>query len=585
MATIQNELPKWVAVFLWVAAQGVLFGYYFHQFYSSSAFYYTRVIIWLGLPCAKAAAACLNFNCMLILLPVCRNLLSFVRAISSRICLRSIRRLLDQNIEFHKLCAYAICLWTTVHTVAHLYNGEAYVTAQSTAVPRSNTTTYPSAYELSTLGGPGGSSQQGCVGRNDSRWLNPVCRTDGITILEVVQLYPVISGVVITVVLVTIVASATEFIRRSYFEIFWVTHHLFIVFFAFLFSHGFLGVVRELSNPEQHNVTYCAGFSIDSWGDGKTCPLPEFVSNTPKTWMWIVGPVFIYLIERLIRLVRQCQPAYITKVVKHPSRVIEVQMRKKGFKMEAGQYIFLNCSSVSRLEWHPFTLTSAPAEDYFSVHIRVVGDWTEAFAKALHTDEKEFQEAYKLPRVAVDGPFGTASEDWEDYDVDVFVGAGIGVTPFASILKHIWYVYKDKMNTGRLKKVYFFWICPDTSSFEWFTDLLSHLEQQMVEAGCVNFLEYNIYLTRGWDTNQARNIALNEEEERDAVTGLAQKTFYGRPNWDSIFAKMRDKHARTRVGVFFCGPAVLSDQLHTMCNKYSSDVVGDVHFVYNKENF
>jgi len=37
-----------------------------------------------------------------------------------------------------------------------------------------------------------------------------------------------------------------------------------------------------------------------------------------------------------------------------------------------------------------------------------------------------------LPRVMVDGPFGSASEDFLDYEVVLLVGAGIGVTPFAS---------------------------------------------------------------------------------------------------------------------------------------------------------
>ena len=40
--------------------------------------------------------------------------------------------------------------------------------------------------------------------------------------------------------------------------------------------------------------------------------------------------------------------------------------------------------------------------------------------------------------VAVDGPFGTASEDIFTYEVDVLVAAGIGVTPFASVLKDTW---------------------------------------------------------------------------------------------------------------------------------------------------
>lgn len=73
-------------------------------------------------------------------------------------------------------------------------------------------------------------------------------------------------------------------------------------------------------------------------------------------------------------------------------------MKKKGFKMEVGQYIFVQCPAVSMLEWHPFTLTSAPEEDYFSIHIRIVGDWTEGVAKVCGCDKQEFQEAWKLPK-------------------------------------------------------------------------------------------------------------------------------------------------------------------------------------------
>ena len=35
----------------------------------------------------------------------------------------------------------------------------------------------------------------------------------------------------------------------------------------------------------------------------------------------------------------------------------------------------------------------------------------------------------------VDGPFGAGQQDWYRYDVSVLVGGGIGVTPYASILK------------------------------------------------------------------------------------------------------------------------------------------------------
>lgn len=49
------------------------------------------------------------------------------------------------------------------------------------------------------------------------------------------------------------------------------------------------------------------------------------------------------------------------------------------------------------------------------------------------------QKTFLVPRLAIDGPFGTASEDVFRYEVVMLVGAGIGVTPFASILKSVWY--------------------------------------------------------------------------------------------------------------------------------------------------
>lgn len=79
--------------------------------------------------------------------------------------------------------------------------------------------------------------------------------------------------------------------------------------------------------------------------------------------------------------------------------------------------------------------------------------------------------------------------------------------------------------------------------------------------------------------------------EKDAITSLRAPTHFGRPNWDRVFSSIAEKHPETDVGVvslsaavlhrlsltdltayatqFFCGPAVLSRQLHVMSNKYS----------------
>lgn len=48
-----------------------------------------------------------------------------------------------------------------------------------------------------------------------------------------------LTGVAITLALILIITSSMEVIRRSYFEVFWYTHHLFVIFFIGLVFHGF----------------------------------------------------------------------------------------------------------------------------------------------------------------------------------------------------------------------------------------------------------------------------------------------------------------------------------------------------------
>jgi predicted ferric reductase len=91
---------------------------------------------------------------------------------------------------------------------------------------------------------------------------------------------------------------------------------------------------------------------------------------------------------------------YISKLILHPSKVLEVQIKKENINPKAGQYIFISCPEISYLQYHPFTLTSAPEEDYVSVHVRIAGDWTTvrlvlSLLPALFTSSSSF--SFSLP--------------------------------------------------------------------------------------------------------------------------------------------------------------------------------------------
>jgi dual oxidase len=55
-------------------------------------------------------------------------------------------------------------------------------------------------------------------------------------------------------------------------------------------------------------------------------------------------------------------------------------------------------------------------------------------------------------QIRLDGPYGEGHQDWYQFDVAVLVGGGIGVTPFASVLKDIAFRSKNEHNTA-CKKV------------------------------------------------------------------------------------------------------------------------------------
>jgi len=486
---------------------------------------------------ARAAALVLHIDVIFILLPVCRNFVSIVR----RSPLGDVIPF-DKNITFHKAVGWSIVGGSVVHTLAHIVNLY-HLTVEDYSA---HTTGQRIAFFLAanfTIG-------------------------------------PLITGWLMWICLGTMVWFSIEKRKGTArgFERFWYTHHLFIPFFVLWQLHGMFCMIQPDRPP------YCSSNTIGVF------------------WRyWIVGGV-IWIAERILREVRSRHVTYISKVIQHPSDVMELQIKKEKTTPRAGQYIFINCPEISFFQWHPFTLTSAPEEDYISVHIRVVGDFTRALSRAVGCD---FESARAkgaapptggkvvntstnpslnriLPRIMIDGPFGTSSEDFLDYETVMLVGAGIGVTPFASILKSIWYRMNNFSQAGRtrLSKVYFTWVIRDFSTAEWFHSLLHALEEQDTQ----NRIEINIYLTGGIKEDDINNIVVQDVgAEKDAITSLRAPTHYGRPTWDRIFTSLGQKHPDSDIGVFYCGPKALAGSLQYMSTKYS-DPRG-ARFFFGKENF
>ena len=299
----------------------------------------------------------------------------------------------------------------------------------------------------------------------------------------------------------------------------------------------------------------------------------------------------------------------------NPTEAVEIQILKPSFNYKAGQWLFLNCPSISRTQWHPFTITSCPFDPYVSVHVRQVGDWTKDLANALGAGPEQaklyneidplgiyevgLKESEEMPLLKIDGPYGAPAEDVFENEVAVLVGTGIGVTPWASILKNIWHLRSGPNPPRRLKRVEFIWVCKDTTSFEWFQALLSSLEAQSLSEAATRpgteFLRIHTYLTQRLDIDTTNNIILNSiGTEKDPLTELSSRTNYGRPNFPKLLTGMRDgimsnsygcgfdRRSRTDVGVYFCGPNVAARDIKRACKVATCP---QVRFRFWKEHF
>lgn len=404
-----NDFTPILFLFVWVLINIALFLAQFFTYHQSRSFFYLRTLISDGLSVARASALCLNFNCFLILFPVCRNLLSLIRYILPR-CLTQSRfrrfaiRLFDQHIGFHRCLGYAICFWSLIHIGAHIYNYERLIGIQNEYL------TLPAALNALRLKSPESSV-------NPFDHVNP----NALGIAAMLQTIPGVTGLLLCLCLLVILSSSTTLIRRSFYEIFWFAHHLCIVFFICLIIHGFQGLVRSQVNLSDHNPEICSKL-YRQWGIDQQCLIyPRFQGTAATSWMWLCAPLCLYLIERLLRFLRGFETVEVVDVIRHESNVLELRFRKKSMsKPQPGQYIYLKCFSISKIEWHPFTVTSAAEEDFVSVHIRSVGNWTKELTKEFQMYPQD------IPRLGVDGPYGSPADDVFNYDGVVLVGAGIG---------------------------------------------------------------------------------------------------------------------------------------------------------------
>uniref|UniRef100_A0A670ZBK2 NAD(P)H oxidase (H2O2-forming) n=1 Tax=Pseudonaja textilis TaxID=8673 RepID=A0A670ZBK2_PSETE len=336
----------------------------------------------------------------------------------------------------------------------------------------------------------------------------------------------------------------------SYFQGFWITHHLYVVLYILVIIHGSYALIQQ-----------------------------------PRFHIYFIIPALIYVADKLISLSRKKVEISVIKAELLPSGVTNLQFqRPQDFDYRSGQWVRIACLSLGTNEYHPFTLTSAPHEDLLSLHIRAAGPWTTRL-RELYSQES-IAEIGKYPKLYLDGPFGEGHQEWNKFEVSVLVGGGIGVTPFASILKDL--VFKSSVGSRILcKKIYFIWVTRTQRQFEWVADIIREVEENDQR----DLVSVHIYITQLAEKFDLRTTMLYICERhfqkvlnRSLFTGLRSITHFGRPPFVPFFCSLQEVHPEVRkIGVFSCGPPGMTKNVEKACQKINKR--DQAHFIHHYENF
>ncbi|KAL7233183.1 hypothetical protein ACSBR1_016919 [Camellia fascicularis] len=183
-------------------------------------------------------------------------------------------------------------------------------------------------------------------------------------------------------------------IRQKMFELFFYTHHLYILFMIFYIFHlGF-----------SYSYTILPGF-------------------------------YLFMVDRFLRFLQSRQGVHLVSARVMSCETVELNCSKsRALSYTPTSIIFINVPSISRLQWHPFTISSSSnlEPDELSIIIKNEGSWSEKLYQMLSSPSP-----VDHLRMSIEGPYGPISTDFLRHDMLVMVSGGSGIAPFISITRDL----------------------------------------------------------------------------------------------------------------------------------------------------
>ncbi|EGZ18428.1 hypothetical protein PHYSODRAFT_498767 [Phytophthora sojae] len=223
-------------------------------------------------------------------------------------------------------------------------------------------------------------------------------------------------------------------IRRKMYEAFYYVHHLFIIATIFVVLH---------------------------WN---------------STLAWLFPSVMVYAASRALSVSNALTPVSVREFTTLSNDVIKIVLERSSTRageFKVGNFVYLNVPATSKLQWHPFTISSSPkaSPETLTILLKSLGDWTQELVK--YSDECKKNNV--LPTIYMDGYYGASLELYVEYATVCLVGGGIGVTPLLAILEDL--VAKLRQSKAPKQKVFFIFTFRELSLLEEIHPLLMQIKE------------------------------------------------------------------------------------------------------------
>ncbi|EPY53072.1 FAD-binding domain-containing protein [Schizosaccharomyces cryophilus OY26] len=347
-----------------------------------------------------------------------------------------------------------------------------------------------------------------------------------------------LTGYAIITFTVVIATSSISFIRKKYYEWFFVLHHLCSI-----------GLLCSIWLHSQNAAVYM-----------KVC-------------------VSLYAFDRGLRILRSFLNSSKFQIFLWDDDLIYLRGPKPkslffSLPWAAGSHVYLNIPSLSYWQLHPFTMVSSPTGDYVEMMIAVRTGFTKRLAghvkksgsvkQVLHEEEGKLglessscksEHSEKQPSswswsptsldvpshqmtVLMDGPYGPTTNLYNNYSYVLFLSSGVGITYTLPLLKDI-----IQSKSSKTKKITFVWSCRSKSLFVAIFNLLKELMKDESQIQ----LDITCHFTNSYSYREIPDIQFISNKN------LYLRLLDGRPLFDHYLKSCLEETQGQTAAIATCG--------------------------------